>query len=111
MKPAADLILYNANIITLDKTRPRATAVATKGKRIAAVGHEQAVLRRRVPSTQFVDCQGRTVVPGFNDAHCHPIALAASLLAVDCGPGAVRCIADIDLATLAGHGHLERLDE
>jgi hypothetical protein len=34
-------------------------------------------------------------VPGFNDAHCHPIALAASLVSVDCGPAAVRSIADI----------------
>lgn len=95
MNRAADLILHNANIITLDEPQPGATAVAIKAKQIAAVGSDQDILSLREPKTEVIDCRGRTVVPGFNDAHCHPIALAASLLAVDCGPGAVRSIADI----------------
>jgi predicted amidohydrolase YtcJ len=95
---AADLILHRANIITLDKARPGATAVAVKGNRIALVGADQEVLSHRGPNTEVIDCEGRTVVPGFNDAHCHPIALAAGLLAVDCGPTAVQSISDIQNA-------------
>ncbi|MBN2098160.1 MAG: amidohydrolase [Dehalococcoidia bacterium] len=98
MTPPADLILHHANVITLDESMPKATAVAIKGNRIAAMGADPEVLSQKGPKTEVIDCQGRTVVPGFNDAHCHPIALAASLLAVDCGPGAVRSITDIQQA-------------
>ena len=98
MNSPADLILHHANIITLDESNPRATAVAIKGTRLAVVGTDPDVFSQKGPKTEVIDCQGRTVVPGFNDAHCHPIALAASLLSVDCGPGAVRSIADIQEA-------------
>jgi predicted amidohydrolase YtcJ len=98
LNPPADLVLHRANVITLDESNPAATAVAIKGKGIAAVGADPEVLSQKGPETEVIDCQGRTVVPGFNDAHCHPIALAASLIAVDCGPGAVRSIADIQQA-------------
>lgn len=95
MNSPADLILYNANVITLDESEPRATAVAVRGKRIAAVGPDPDILSHRGANTEIIDCQRETVVPGFNDAHCHPIALAASSLSVDCGPGSIRSIADI----------------
>ena len=98
MNPPANLILHNANIITLDESRPRATATAIRGNRIAAVGTDADIFSQKGPKAEVIDCQGKTVVPGFNDAHCHPIALAASLLAVDCGPAAVRSIADIQEA-------------
>ena len=40
----------------------------------------------------MIDCGGQTVVPGFIDAHCHVLAFAASLSAVDCSPSAVSTI-------------------
>ena len=46
-------------------------------------------------ATRAIDCQGGTLVPGFHDAHCHILAAAASLLAVDCSPAAVSSIEDI----------------
>jgi predicted amidohydrolase YtcJ len=98
LSAVADLILHNANIITLDESRPKASAVVIKGHRIALVGADQDVLHHRGANTEVIDCQGRTLVPGFNDAHCHPIAIAASLLSVDCGPAAIRSVADIQEA-------------
>jgi predicted amidohydrolase YtcJ len=95
---AANLILHNANVITLDDSKPGAAAVAIKGNRIAAVGTDQEILPHRGPKTEVIDCQGKTAVPGFNDAHCHPIALAASLLSVDCGPASVHSISEIQEA-------------
>jgi predicted amidohydrolase YtcJ len=92
----ADLILLEANVITLDGARPRAGAVAVGGSRILAVGGGDDLAPVRGPKTQVIDCRGRTVLPGFNDAHCHPLALAAGLISVDCGPSAVRSIADIE---------------
>jgi len=39
--------------------------------------------------------RGRTLIPGFNDAHCHILAFASSLLSVDCSPSVVSSITDI----------------
>ncbi len=95
MSQPAGLILHHANIVTLDRARPSATALAIRGSRIRTVGDDGEVLSLSGPGMQVMDCEGRTVVPGFNDAHCHPVALAAAYLAVDCGPGSVRSIAEI----------------
>ncbi len=95
MSPPASLILCHANVITLDRARPAAGAVAVSGSRIAAVGADTDILPLRGAATEVIDCEGQTVVPGFHDAHCHPIALAAAYLAVDCGPASVRSIAEI----------------
>jgi predicted amidohydrolase YtcJ len=91
----ADLILHNASVITLDRTTPRATAVAVRGNRILDAGANDAIEPLRGPKTEVIDCQGKTVLPGFNDAHCHPLALAASLMSVDCRPPSVGSISDI----------------
>lgn len=91
----ADLILYNANVFTLDPRRPRAELVAAKGGRIIWVGHNDKLGDLEGRKTQKIECQGKTLVPGFNDAHCHILAFASSLLSVDCSPSAVSSIADI----------------
>ncbi len=89
----ADLILYNAKVITLDQTKPRAVMVAIKGNRVTKVGQQEDLASFKGAKTKLIDCQGKTIVPGFNDAHCHPIGLATSLLVVDCRP--VRSIAQL----------------
>ncbi len=95
MNPPADIILYNARVITLDQKQPRAEAVAIKGNRILAVGSQSDLKSFKGARTELINCQGKTVVPGFNDAHCHPIGLATSLLSVDCRPSLVRSIAQL----------------
>ena len=91
----ADLILYNANVLTLDPKKPRAELVAVKGERIIRVGHNDKLGDLEGQKTQKIECQGKTLVPGFNDAHCHILAFASSLLSVNCSPSAVCSIADI----------------
>ncbi|MCU0940062.1 MAG: amidohydrolase [Burkholderiaceae bacterium] len=64
----------------------RAQAVAERGGRIVAVGTREQVMKLRGPSTQMIDLKGRTMVPGFVDAHGHVMgggiqALSANLLA------------------------------
>ena len=70
-KPAADLIIANAKIWTVDKTMPQAQAVAVLGDRIVAVGSNAEVDAWRGSRTQVVDVGGRLLLPGFNDAHVH----------------------------------------
>jgi predicted amidohydrolase YtcJ len=95
LNPDADLLLHNANVLTLDHTKPKAAAVAIKGDRIQQVGDEDDAGLLTGPETNRIDCQGKTVIPGFNDAHCHPLALAATLLSVDCSPASVRTVTEL----------------
>jgi len=70
-KPAADLLITNARIWTVDKARPTAQAVAVLGDRIVAVGSNVDVEVWRGPKTRVIDARGQLLLPGFNDAHVH----------------------------------------
>jgi predicted amidohydrolase YtcJ len=70
-RPAADLIITNAKIWTVDKSLPTAQAVAVLGDRIVAVGSNTEVDAWRAPHTQVIDAGGKLLLPGFNDAHVH----------------------------------------
>src|SRR5260370_23067365 len=70
-KPAADLIITNAKIWTVDKTRPQAEALAVLGERIIAVGSAADVDAWHAPQTKVLDAHGNLLLPGFNDAHGH----------------------------------------
>jgi predicted amidohydrolase YtcJ len=70
-KPAADLIITNAKIWTVDQSRPTAQAVAVFGDRITAVGSNQDVDGWQGPNTLVIDAHGKLLLPGFNDAHVH----------------------------------------
>jgi predicted amidohydrolase YtcJ len=70
-RPAADLIITNGKLYTVDKTRPRAEALAVIGDRIIAVGFASDIDQWRGPNTRVIDARERLVLPGFNDAHVH----------------------------------------
>jgi predicted amidohydrolase YtcJ len=69
--PAPDTILFNAKIFTANTAQPWAEALAIRGERIIAVGDNATITAQAGPSTRRLDLGGRTVVPGFNDAHVH----------------------------------------
>jgi len=71
-----DLILHNANIVTVDKKNLRAEAVAIKGRRISKIGPNQKILSFKNKNTKIIDLKGKTVVPGFNDSHMHILSYA-----------------------------------
>ena len=88
-----DLILYNGNIITVDKRKPRAQALAIIGDRIFAVGENERIRNLAISHTRQINLEGKTVVPGFIDAHTHPAyAGRYHLRYVDCD---LRSIAEI----------------
>ncbi|MDY6917685.1 MAG: amidohydrolase [Chloroflexota bacterium] len=95
METTPNLILHNANVLTLDPRKPRAGLVAINGSRIAWVGDDDRRSELEGAATRAIDCQGKTLLPGFNDAHCHILAFASSLLAVDCSPASAASIAHI----------------
>ena len=77
--PAADLIITNAKVWTVDKSRPSAQAVAILGERIVAVGSNADVGAWRGAKTQTIDAQGKLLLPGFDDAHVHFISGGSQL--------------------------------
>lgn len=70
-RPAADLIIINAKIWTVDATQPSAQAVAVLQDRIVAVGSNAEINGWRGSRTQVIDAGGKLLLPGFNDAHVH----------------------------------------
>jgi predicted amidohydrolase YtcJ len=91
-----ELILYNANILTVDTAQPRAQAVAIAGGRFLAVGSNDEIRAMSKPGVRQLDIGGKTVVPGFIDAHTHPsYAGIRHLRWVDCD---LRSITEIQNA-------------
>ena len=70
-RPAADLVITNAKVWTVDKSLPEAQAVAILADRIVAVGSNAEIGAWRGPHTQAIDAAGKLLLPGFNDAHVH----------------------------------------
>ena len=94
----ADLIFRNGNVITIDDARPTAEAVAVVGNRIARVGTNEEVRAEIGPGTRVVDLAGRTLLPGFNDNHTHPISFGIALSLIDARPTAVPTLASLQAA-------------
>ena len=70
--PAADLVIRNARVYTVDSAQPWAEAVAVRGERIVYVGPDSGIKRWIGDSTRIIDGQGGMLLPGFVDAHVHP---------------------------------------
>ncbi|MFW9962358.1 MAG: hypothetical protein ACFFCX_02250, partial [Candidatus Sifarchaeia archaeon] len=68
-----DIIIYNGEILTMEQSPAQIEALAIKGEYIVAVGNESDILTMAGSDTQFIDLEGRTLLPGFNDAHSHHI--------------------------------------
>jgi len=94
----ADFILKNANIITMNTGQPAAEAVAISGETIKLVGGNAEVEDAAGNGAWVIDCHGKTVVPGFNDAHLHLFSLLKKLISVDVSPASVSSIEDIKQA-------------
>jgi predicted amidohydrolase YtcJ len=91
-----DLILHHANVIAIDPLLPRAELVAVEANKIVSVGGNDLLGQLRRPKTEVIDCGGKTVLPGFVDAHCHIFAYAKNLISLGLSPSEnIRCISDI----------------
>jgi predicted amidohydrolase YtcJ len=69
---SADTILHNAKIATNGVPSFVEALAITDGK-IAATGAEREIFRLRGTGTKMIDGKGRTIIPGLNDSHIHPI--------------------------------------
>ena len=80
MGSAADLIVLNGRVLTMDADNPTAAAVAIKDGSILAVGDRAEVAQLKGAGTKVVDAAGGSVVPGFVEAHMHLFCGAAEMV-------------------------------
>jgi len=93
----ADLALLDGKIVTVDGKESIAEAVAVKFGKILSVGLDEDVKSLVGPETEVIDLEGRTVIPGLIESHCHPTGAAQQrALTIDGSYDAgVRSISDI----------------
>lgn len=77
----AEKIYVNGRVYTMEREAEAVEAFAVRDGKIAAVGTTEEI--RKIPHEETVDLQGRTVLPGFIDAHLHLLAYGAGLLSVE----------------------------
>lgn len=75
----ADLVLTGGRVLTMDAGRGPAEAVAVAEGRIVAVGRSTDLRSLIGPRTRVVELRGRTLLPGFQDAHVHPVMAVGML--------------------------------
>ncbi len=80
----ADMVLVNGKIVTMDPSESIAEAIAVKYSRLLAVGTNNEVQGMVGEGTRVIDLEGRCVIPGLIDSHCHMMNVGAGrLLYVD----------------------------
>ena len=83
MSSAADLVFVNGDVYTVDAARSWARAVAVRDGAIVAVGTDDEIRDLIGDGTDVVDLAGRMLVPGFQDAHVHPVGGGVDMLQCD----------------------------
>jgi predicted amidohydrolase YtcJ len=78
-----DLVFLHARVMTLDRSRPDARAVAVRDGRIFAVGDDAEVLATVSPGARRIDLAGGMILPGLTDSHGHVMSLGRRLSSLD----------------------------
>ncbi len=89
-------VLLNSNIITIDHKQPGAEALAVLHGRFIAVGNNQDMAGLIGQDTQVLDLTGKTVLPGFIDAHIHILNSGIRhVMAGDCDMPSIASIQEV----------------
>lgn len=81
-KQSADLVIHHAKVYTVDSAFAVAEAFAVKDGKILAVGKND-VIQNKYEGAQVIDADGKTIYPGFIDAHAHFVGYGRSLFEVN----------------------------
>jgi predicted amidohydrolase YtcJ len=100
----ADLVVMGGTIVTMDRFKPRAQALAVRGDLIVAVGSEEEVGELIGPETTILELAGAVAVPGLIDAHGHFLSLGKTAMQLDLReaadwPAIVAMVAEAAAAT------------
>ncbi|KQL49384.1 amidohydrolase [Brevibacillus choshinensis] len=91
----ADTVFLNGQVITVDADNSVAEAVAVKDNRIVGVGTNAEVERFITAQTRVIDLQGKSLLPGFIDAHLHITIYGTNKLGVDCKARSITSISEL----------------
>ncbi len=92
---AADLLLVNGKIVTVDEKFSTQEAIAVKDGKVLAVGSTKEMKKLEGDSTEVIDLEGKTVLPGLYDSHLHMLNTGATLQVINCRTPPMRSIADM----------------
>jgi predicted amidohydrolase YtcJ len=85
--PAAEMVLRNGKIVTLDASAPQGQAIvqaiAVTGGKIVAEGADAEIARQIQPSTKVIDLGGRLAIPGFIEGHGHFTGLGQAKMSLN----------------------------
>lgn len=95
MISGASAIFINGSVITIDEQNRICDAVAVAGHKIVCVGSSSEVLKFRSSHTDVIDLKGRTLIPGFVDAHCHATTYGVAQQQLPCSPRDVNSIEEL----------------
>lgn len=88
----ASLVVTDANVLTMDDEQPSADGLAVYGDEFVAVGSRSELEEHIGSETEVLTMEGKTVLPGFYDAHCHMTGKGLDMLKVDLSPQSVSSI-------------------
>lgn len=90
-----DIVFVNGHVITGGFESSPATGVAIRLGRVAAVGSDAEVRSWAGQNVEVIDLKGRSIAPGLNDAHCHPMSVGLALTTVNSATPPNGSVADI----------------
>ncbi len=94
-------VWWNGNVLTMDPEGRRATAVVIEGDRILFVGSDDEVQRWLPDAEVEIDLGGRTVIPGFIEAHGHFPGAGLSAVAADLNSPPIGPVTSVEEALTA----------
>lgn len=92
MNQKNEYVFFNGQIFTSNPEQPYATAMAVRDGRIAWIGDQGEAGTK---NGERIDLQGRRVLPGFIDAHLHPLYLADTAKQIACSPPIINSIEEL----------------
>lgn len=88
-------LFINGEVITVNATNDITEAVAVKGNKIMAIGTTDEILALNDHNTEIIDLDGKTLMPGFIDAHLHVTTIGTNTLSVSCKADHIVSIEDL----------------
>ncbi|MFP3388088.1 amidohydrolase [Brevibacillus sp. SIMBA_040] len=91
----ADTVFLNGQVVTVDAENRIMEAVAVKGNQILAAGSNEEIKQHIHAETKIIDLQGKSLLPGFIDAHLHITIYGTNKLGVDCKARGIQSVAEL----------------
>ena len=102
MADHAELIFTGGRVHTVNAENDVVPAIAVGGGRVLTVGSDDDVRALAGPGTRVVELKGRSLLPGFIDAHAHLAGLGMAEIAIDCKAPGMQSIAALRMHTING---------